>query len=129
MVYFLKILENIWKESKAMANIIIEILIGILILSLIPLIYIACRNDAVCRFRIAYMNYCTDVVLSFLDSLKNDAELVERRTQYEQICKIKDTIIDKYSYNKLLFSLKPLKLKNWFTEEEIEFMNRKYVRI
>ena len=112
-----------------MANIIIEILIGILILSHIPLIYIACRNDAVCRFRIAYMNYCTDVVLSFLDSLKNDAELAERRTQYEQICKIKDTIIDKYSYNKLLFSIKPLKLKNWFTEEEIEFMNRKYVRI
>jgi len=112
-----------------MANIIIEILIGILILSLIYLIYIACRNDAVCRFRIAYMNYCTDVVLSFLDSLKNDAELAERYTQYEQICKIKDTIIDKYSYNKLLFSIKPLKLKNWFTEEEIEFMNRKYVRI
>ena len=30
---------------------------------------------------------------------------------------------DKYTYNQLLFSFKPLKLEAWFTEEELDKIN------
>lgn len=33
-------------------------------------------------------------------------------------------IIDKYSYEQILFSFKPFKLEAWFTLEEIKFIKR-----
>ena len=36
-------------------------------------------------------------------------------------------ILSKYSYESMVFSLKSLKLERWYTEEEIKFMNLKFV--
>lgn len=36
---------------------------------------------------------------------------------------IADAIVDKWTYEQMLFSLKPLKLKYWYTDEEIDFIN------
>ncbi len=37
---------------------------------------------------------------------------------------IADHILDKVSYEKMLFSLKPLKLKSWYNNVEIELITK-----
>ena len=106
-----------------------EALIVILVAIIVTGIYFMWRNDKVCIFRIEVINKCYDVLGSFLDSLKDDKELNERYKQLELLEMKKDEILSKHSYNSMLFSLKRLKLEHWYTEEEIEFMNSKYVSI
>jgi uncharacterized protein YutD len=104
-----------------------EILIVILIAIIVAGIYLMQRNDKVYNFRIEVINKCYDVLGSFLDSLKDDKELNERYEELEQLKMKKDEILSKYSYFSMMFSLKQLKLEHWYTKEEIEFMNLKFV--
>jgi hypothetical protein len=97
-----------------------------LIVILVAAIYYFWRNKNVHNFRIEVINKCYDVLISFLDSLKDDKELNERYEQLERLKMKKDEILSKHSYYSMLFSLKPLKLEHWYTEEEIEFMNLKF---
>jgi len=104
-----------------------EILIVVLIATMVSAIYVIWRNENVYNFRIEVINKCYDVLGSFLESLKNDKELNERHEELEQLKMKKDEILSKHSYESMVFSLKPLKLKYWYTNEEIEFMNLKFV--
>ena len=56
----------------------------------------------------------------------NDNEFHEDKDNYNCIKDKINTLLDKYSYDKYLFSFKPLKLEKWFTEEELEFI--KYLK-
>ena len=103
-----------------------ETLIVILIAIIVAAIYLMWRNNKVCNFQIEISNKCHDVLINFLDSLKDDKELDERYGEYEQLEMKKDEIFSKHSYCSMLFSLKPLKLKYWYTKEEIEFMDLKF---
>ena len=104
-----------------------EILFAISVLMIVVSIYFLWRNNKVYDFSIEINNRCYDVLINFLDSLKDDEELNERYGEYEQLKMKGDEILLKHSYNSMLFSLKPLKPKYWYTNEEIEFMNLKFV--
>ena len=96
-------------------------------ITIVSAIFYFRRNENVYNFRIEVINKCYDVLGSFLDSLKNDKELNERHEELEQLKMKKDEILSKHSYFSMMFSLKQLKLERWYTKEEIEFMNLKFV--
>lgn len=104
-----------------------ETLIVIIVAIAVASFYIMWRNNKVCVFRIEINHKCHDVLDNFLYSLKNDEELYQRYGEYEQLEIKMNEILSKHSYESMLFSLKPLKPKYWFTNEEIEFMNLKFV--
>ena len=104
-----------------------EILFVILVSIMLTAIYLLWRNNKVYNFRIKIIDDCHNVLNNFLDSLKDDEELYERYEEYKYLETKKDEILSKHSYESMLFSLKPLKLERWYTEEEIKFMNLKFV--
>ena len=104
-----------------------EILIVILVVILVAAGYLMQRNNKVCDFQIEISHKCCDVLINFLESLKDDKEFSERYEEYEQLKIKKDEILLKHSYASMLFSLKQLKFEHWYTKEEIEFMNLKFV--
>lgn len=103
-----------------------KILILILGAIVVAAIYLMWRNNKVCDFRIEIIHKCYDVLRNFLDSLKLE-ELCGRFGELEQLEMKKDEILSKHSYSSMLFSLKQLKLENWYTNEEISFMDLKFV--
>ena len=104
-----------------------EILIAISVPIIVVAIYFLWRNNKVYDFRIEINNKCYGVVRDFLSSIKNDKELYERYGEYKQLEMKMDEILSKHSYESMLYSLKLLKLKYWYTNEEIEFMNLEFV--
>lgn len=103
-----------------------ETLTIIILAIIVAAIYLLWRNGIVYTFSIEVSHKCHNVLINFLDSLKDDKELNERYEEFVQLKMKKDEILSKHSYNSMLFSLKPLELERWYTKEEIEFMNLKF---
>ena len=87
---------------------IIDIILALLVFGWIASFYILIRNQLVFRFFTKLINMSHEYELRHLLEHHNDA--------FEWFC-------DKHSYNRMLFSLKPLKLKYWFSDEEIKEIN------
>ena len=85
---------------------------------------LAFRNNKTYAFTRFYGDASFQVVGDFLNSLHDDQELKDREEEYKELKKMCRQIINKYSYEQILFSFKPFKLKSWFTPEEIEFIKR-----
>ena len=85
---------------------------------------LAFRNNKTYAFTRFYGDASFQVVGDFLNSLHDDQELKDREEEYKELKKMCHQIINKYSYEQILFSFKPFKLKSWFTPEEIEFIKR-----
>lgn len=102
-------------------------LIVILIICLIGLIfafYMLYRNEKVYRLQVALVELSHDVVLNYLHSLKDDSEF--DKEYYNKLCKYRDAICD-ISYNRMVWSLtRPLTIKEWLTDEQIEFLKLKF---
>lgn len=103
-----------------------------LILCLICLIvswYVLIRNKKVCKFQLALIDAGYNVLQEYLNTI--DPDKVDDDTfnkgieKYRELSDICDSIYN-LSYNKMLFSLKPLKVKYWLTEEQINFLNMKF---
>ena len=82
------------------------------------------RNNKTCAFTIFYSDAAFEVVGDFLNNLQNDQELHDREEEYKELKKMCFQIVYKYSYEQILYSLKPFKLEAWFTPEEVEFIKR-----
>lgn len=83
------------------------VIVFIMILLLFVLItcdYLQYRGDKVIEFR------CMIIELCFQYALRHPH------------CKMSsfDWFIDKYTFKQMLFSIKPLKLKYWYTKEELD---------
>jgi hypothetical protein len=101
------------------------ILLVILILALFCF-YILYRNNETYYFSVSLNNFLLDELNRILDTYKDNNEFHEDENNYYKIKEKALFLLDKYSYNRYLFSFKPLKLEKWFTEEELEFM--KYLK-
>jgi hypothetical protein len=78
-----------------------EILLFAMCIVLCILVYLLYRNNKVSMFR-------SDII-----------ELVYRSDNWIELHKL----YDKYDYDEMVFSIKPLKLSSWYTKEEIEMFN------
>lgn len=88
----------------------IMLLLGTLLF--IICIYLLIRNNKVYEFR----NYLIDLACKY-----NCNEIAKGNLDYISAY---EWFVDKYTYDKMLFSFKPLKLESWYTKEEIEEMQK-----
>ena len=100
----------------------IESLIIVLVILLVFCLYFSYRNNKVYCFTTSLSDVLFDELRRILNTYKDDNELHEDEDNYNYIKEKVLFLLDKHSYNKYLFSLKPLKLKNWFNEEELKFI-------
>ena len=80
-------------------------------------VYFLIRNDKVLYFRVNYVRNAYDYLYKTLHCCTNEEDL----DKYHKLSDRVNNVIDRYSYNKMLFSFKPLKLEYWFTKEEIKY--------
>ena len=81
------------------------------------------RNTQVYFFQTKISDGAYGNLIHWLDGLKDDDELIQRWGEYLKKKKMVDKICDKYSYARMIFSFRPLKLEYWYDEEEIAFIN------
>lgn len=84
--------------------------------------YMLRRNNKVFYFSIGLSNLLFDELKRILNTYKNDDELHEDEDNYNYIKEKIEFLLSKHSYEKYLFSFKPLKLEKWFTKEDLEFI-------
>ena len=91
-----------------------NILISFVIIIIAASLYIFIRNEKVFVFRMYIIDRAYDELLRISH---------EDIDKYESMHKEWNKIYDRHSYNKMLFSFKPLKWEHWFTKEEIKKFN------
>lgn len=94
----------------------------ILLILIIFCFYVLYRNNKVYYFFVNLNGFLFDELERILNTYKNDNEFHEDENNYYNIREKTYSLLDKHSYNKYLFSFKPLKLEKWFTKEELEFI-------
>ena len=104
----------------------IESLIIVLVILIVFCFYFSYRNNKVYCFITNLSNILFDELRRILNTYKDDNEFHEDEDNYNYIKEKVLFLLDKHSYNKYLFSFKPLKLEKWFTKEELEFI--KYLK-
>lgn len=93
--------------------IILFILLCLCIVALFFSMYLAHRNGQV-------RDFCIHLVdMAYEYELRRIKETEPRKTENAY-----NWFVHKYSYDNFLYSLKPLKLENWYTEEELKEINR-----
>lgn len=77
------------------------------------------------------MVYCSVQAVRSLKKLKRNGKVYSYRINLVDRCfpnvRLAEKIVDKYTYEEMLYSSKPLEDKYWFTPEEIEEINNNYV--
>ena len=101
---------------------IVNLILLILLILAIFSLYLINRNNKVYYFNINLSNFLFDELKRILNTYKDDYEFHEDEKNYYNIKEKIQFLLDKYSYNKYLFSFKPLKLEKWFTKEDLEFI-------
>ena len=101
---------------------IANLILLIVLILIVFWFYIFYRNNKVYYFSISLSHFLFDELNRILNTYKNDDEFSKDEDNLRIISEKIQFLLDKYSYNKYLFSFKPLKLKKWFTEEELEFI-------
>lgn len=90
---------------------IVALFSAVLFLELIYFIYLRFRCKRVAIFRRYILNICH----------RAETEAINNGT-YD--FRRYDKVLDHHSFEDMLYSIKPLKIKYWFTKEEIEFLNK-----
>lgn len=101
---------------------IVDLILIILAILIVLCLYFLNRNNKVFNFTTSFSHFLFDELRRVLNTYKDDDELHEDEDNYNYIKEKTLFLLDKYSYNRYLFSFKPLKLEKWFTEEELEFI-------
>lgn len=97
---------------------LIFILTIICFIFLIISFYFLIRNDKVYEFRRKYSN----AAFAYLQKVFNSCVTGQDFSNYYESRDKILNIIDKYSYEQMLYSFKSLKLENWFVENEIQYL-------
>lgn len=95
------------------------------IVFIVAVLYVMVRNGKVYEFRDYYRELISAKLSierkKFIDEkgiVKNYSDL----DRYRDFTKTMLAMMDRHSYEKMLFSFKPLKLDRWFSEEEIKMI-------
>jgi hypothetical protein len=82
------------------------------------------RNEKVGGLQLALVDLSYNVILNYLNSLKDDSEF--NREYYDKLCKYRDEICS-IPYDKMFWSItRPLTIEEWLTDEQIEFLKLKF---
>lgn len=101
---------------------ITNLILSVLLILMILCFYSLHRNNKVYYFNVELGDFLFGEMKRILNTYKDDYEFRKDEDNYNYIKEKVQFLLDKHSYNRYLCSFKPLKLKKWFTEEELEFM-------
>ena len=102
-----------------------EMLILVAIVGIVGLancFYYALRNDEVYEFRKKVIDKVYDKINKKRLSYKDDEEFTAHYREYIEYRNRLKQIQQRYTYDEMLYSLKPLKMGEWFTPEELELL-------
>lgn len=106
-----------------MMTIIAYICISIVIIALLVFILIFIKIIKTGEFRIYILNMSYNHMMDYYDNIDwSSKDWKINYKLYEKASSIYKQINDKYEYDEMLYSIKPLELDKWFTEEEINFI-------
>lgn len=88
------------------------------------LFYLLWRNNAVYRFQIDLNSMAYKVCRNHLDSCR-DHYGYDEQTYHNKLVDMWTSISD-ISYEKMLFSFKPLNIETWLTKEQQDFLELKF---
>lgn len=96
---------------------------SIIIIALLFSALFLIRNAKVCKFRIYILKTTYNHVDDYYNNIDWDSiDWRDRYELHEKASSLCQQINDKYKYEEMLYSIKPLKLDKWFTEEEVNFI-------
>ena len=101
---------------------IASLILSVALILIILCFYVLHRNNKVYHFNVGLGDFLFGEMKRILNTYKDDCEFHEDEDNYNYIKEKVEYLLNKHSYNKYLYSFKPLKLEKWFTEEELEFM-------
>lgn len=82
-----------------------------LIMALWVCVYFLIRNNEVCKFR----QYIIDLIYS------KGCDMINNGASHQDVSPLWD-ILKNISYDEMLYSLKPLKMECWFTDDELKLL-------
>jgi len=102
-----------------------DIIIAIIICNVVLAagVYISIRNKRVGMFRIMLNHLTSDLILNYLNS-KKEKSFQEQQDEYNYLVQRREHIINKHTYDRMLFSFKPLQINSWFSKEDVEYMQQ-----
>ena len=98
------------------------IILTLFIVFLLSSMYIWIRNYFVCEFVTSLNETCYRVCLNHINKIYDCNNIEDFMKEHERLEDIWKSISD-ISYEKILFSFKPLKPKYWLNEEQLNFIN------
>lgn len=101
-----------------------DIFLVLLLILLGVLFYLLLRNDAVYHFQIDLNSMGYNVCRNHLDSCSGHYGYDEQ-TYHDKLVDMWNSISD-ISYEKMLFSFKPLNIETWLTKEQQDFLELKF---
>ena len=101
---------------------IINLILIVLVILMVLCFYLLDRNNKVYRFKTSLCDLLFDELGRILNTYKDDNEFSKDKNNYYIIKEKVTHLVNKNTYNKYLFSFKPLKLEKWFTKEDLEFI-------
>lgn len=90
----------------------------ILLVGLITVIYLEVRNEQVYRLQMLVSHGCHGYLLSYIKQYEDDFDLEQYENLEARVYEIKD----RYSYDRMLFSLRSLRLDCWYTQDEVDII-------
>ena len=99
------------------------VIYALLAIIVIFVFYLMWRNDKVYQFRAFIINSLYDSILRYSKSF-NTEEWLDHRDEIQDMRYVAHRLIHKHSYASMVYSFKPLKLKYWYSEEDIELIKR-----
>ena len=101
----------------------IIVFISFIIFILLLYVLFSIRNAKVCNFRIYILEMSYNHLVDYFNDVDwNSIDWENKYKLHEKASSIYKQINDKYEYDEMLYSIRPLKLDKWFTEEEINFI-------
>ena len=97
--------------------------VSIVIIALLVSILFFIKNIKTSEFRIYILNMSYNHLMDYYDDIDwSSKDWKVNYKLYEKASSLYKQINDKYEYDEMLYSIKPLKLDKWFTEEEVNFI-------
>ena len=103
-------------------EITILVLATVCIVGLAICFYFETRNNEVYEFRLKVIDKVYDKINKKIFSYKGDEEFTAHYDEYKEYRNKLKKIQQRYTYDEMLYSLKPLKMEKWFTPEELELL-------
>lgn len=103
-------------------EIVFLVLLVVCFVGLAICFYFEMRSNEVYKFRLKVIDKVFGKINEKIWSYNGDEELMAHYNEYTEYRDRLKQIQERHTYDKMLYSLKPLKMEKWFTPEELELL-------